>query len=145
MAIIGDSFKQELEMQRVAHERKIADLQSQKRLEGDDATAINAEINQQIEIANEAHALKNLQIIEKGIQSEFDAANEAHEREKIRKETIFNEQYAKLGNDEAAKLLLKDQYQEEQLQLEQEYLVRVLANLEEIKRLAILAVLIYLF
>jgi len=53
LAIIGDSFKQELEMQRVAHERKIADLQSQKRLEGDDATAINSEINQQIEITKQ--------------------------------------------------------------------------------------------
>jgi len=82
LAIIGDSFKQELEMQRVAHERKIADLQSQKRLEGDDATAINSEINQQIEIAEQVHQLNKATILENALKDEIEKKSEYYSKEK---------------------------------------------------------------
>lgn len=133
LAIIGDAFKRELETQRVHHLRKIEDLQSQKRTEGENAVAINSEINKQIELENEIHELKNAEIIERGLKESIEKYKEAHELEKDRRETAFNEEYARLGNDEKAKLALREQFQKERLELETEYLNEILGYIDQIK------------
>lgn len=133
LELISDSFKKELEIQRVAHERKIQDLQSQKVTGVKNATEINAEINKQIELQDEIHQLKVATIYEKGIQDRFQGAQEEYEAEKQRRLTQHNEVLASLGNNLKAREELEKRFKADELLREEAHLNKLLANLQELR------------
>ena len=133
LELISDSFKKELEIQRVAHERKIQDLQSQKVTGVKNATEINAEINRQIELQEEIHQLKVATIYEKGIQDRFQGAQEEYEAEKQRRLTQHNEVLASLGNNLKAREELEKRFKADELLREEAHLNKLLANLQELR------------
>lgn len=133
LALIADSFRKELEIQRVAHQRKIQDLQSEKVTGVANATKINAEINKQIELQEQTHQLKLAAIYEKGITDSYKKEAEKYAAETQRRQTAHNNELAALGNNERAKEALREKFQKEELIREQEHLTEILATLEELK------------
>jgi TP901 family phage tail tape measure protein len=133
LELISDSFKKELEIQRVAHERKIQDLQSQKVTGVENATEINAEINKQIELQDQIHQLKVATIYEKGIQDRFQGAQDEYEAEKQRRQAEHNEVLASLGSNKKAREELDKQFKADELVREEAHLNKLLANLQELR------------
>lgn len=133
LELISDAFRKELEIQRVAHGRKLQDLQSQKVTGVENATEINAEINKQIELQEEIHQLKIATIYEKGIQDRFQGAQGEYEAEKQRRLTQHNEVLASLGNNLKAREDLEKRFKADELLREEAHLNKLLANLQELK------------
>lgn len=104
LELISDSYRKELEMQRIAHERKIADLQSQKQTGTAGATEVNAEINRQIAVQNEINNLRVGTIVENGIQDRIEKLGDGYEREKQLRLVQHNQQLAALGDNEKRNL-----------------------------------------
>ena len=133
LEILKEGVQKELELQRVAHERKVQDLQSRKVTAVAGATEINAEINKQIQIQEELNILKVGGIIEEGVEDRFSKLSEAYEEEKARKQAQHNDELAALGNNEKAKEALDKKFKGEQLQRDEAHLKEVLRKLDEIK------------
>ena len=131
--LISDSFKKEIEMQRVAHQRKIEDLQSQKVTEGKDAAEINAEINRQIGVQEELNTYKVATIYEKGVADRFKIIGDQYAQEKVLRQAAHNEQMAALGQDERAKEELKRQFDLEELKREEAHLKELLDKFNELR------------
>jgi hypothetical protein len=134
--IIADSFRKELELQRVAHERKMADLQGQKVTGVANATEINAEINKQLEIEEENHLLKIGTIYEKGVADKYKNVQSDFEAEKQIRQTAHNNEIAQLGNNEKAIEALDKKFKQDELVRHEAHLNELLADIEELKRAA---------
>ncbi|KAA2218238.1 phage tail tape measure protein [Maribacter flavus] len=133
LELLSDSYRKELEIQRVAHERKIQDLQSQKVTGIANATEINAEINKQIQIQEEINQLKIGTIIEKGLTERFTKYGEGYEKEKAQRLLWHNQELASLGNNEKAKEKLQEEFNAKELEREEAHLQELLRMLDEIQ------------
>ena len=133
LELISDSYRKELEMQRVAHERKIADLQSQKQTGTAGATEVNAEINRQIAVQNEINNLRVGTIVENGIQDRIEKLGDGYEREKQLRLVQHNQQLAALGDNEKKKLELQEDFNKRELVEEEKQLQELLRIVDEIK------------
>ncbi|WP_155941549.1 hypothetical protein [Maribacter sp. Hel_I_7] len=133
LELISDSYLKELELQRIAHERKIADLQSQKQTGTAGATEVNAEINRQIAVQNEINNLKVGTIVENGIQDRIEKLGDGYEREKQLRLVQHNQQLAALGDNEKKKLALQEDYNKRELVEEEKQLQELLRIVDEIK------------
>lgn len=98
----------------------------------------NAQLDEQINKIKEGklelHYLKIATIQEKNAAEEFKKQQENYEREKLIRETKFNEEYASLGSNEVAKAKLKRDYEENELRAQQEFLEKLLKETQDILR-----------
>lgn len=133
LELLSDSYRKELEIQRVAHERKIQDLQSQKVTGIANATEINAEINKQIQIQEEINQLKIGIIIENGLTERFSKYGEGYEKEKAQRLLYHNQKLASLGDNEKAREKLQEDFNARELREEQKHLNEMLRQLDAVK------------
>jgi len=133
LALISDSFRKEIEIQKAAHARKIEDLQSQKTTGEDNSAAINAEINKQIELQQQVHNNKLGAIYEQGIADKYGSVQESYETQKAFRLAAHEAEYAALGNNEKAKEDLDKKFQTEELKRDEAHLNQLLDNLQELR------------
>jgi TP901 family phage tail tape measure protein len=158
--LIGDSFKKEIALAEANHEAKLQKLREQKIKEAqiealdveiDKAVASgdtkkvdslsrtkeiwlerNRELNNQIQYEEELHQLEIGKIIQKGLEEDIQEKQKAFDRETILRETAHNNAMAALGNNEAAKKVLQDQFNEEEAQHQEKHLRELIAEMNGI-------------
>lgn len=92
----------------------------------------NAELDSKVQEIAEGkfriHQLNIAKIGEEAAKERITKANEQYEREKIIRETAYNEELAKLGNNEIAKAKLKRNYEAEELRIQREHLEKLISE-----------------
>jgi TP901 family phage tail tape measure protein len=158
--LIGDSFKKEIALAEANHEAKLQKLREQKIKEAqiealdveiDKAVASgdtkkadslsrtkeiwiqrNRELNAQMQYEEELHQLSIGKIIQKGLEEDLKDKQKAFDRETVLRETAHNNAMAALGNNEAAKKVLQEQFNEEEAQRQEKHLRELIAEMNGI-------------
>lgn len=137
-----EGFDKEMLLEDFNHYRKIEDLQaklvSQKLIQktSDENLkasyiAHNKAINSQIESELELHEIRKATILEKGFQNDIELKQAQYEREKIARETAFNNELAALGTNEAARKKLQKEYDKESLEAEKAHLEDLVSEINK--------------
>lgn len=158
--LISDSFKKEIALAEANHEAKLQKLREQKieeaqmealdveinkaKASGDTKKADslsrtkeiwlqrNRELNAQMQYEEELHQLEIGKIIQKGLEEDIKEKQKAFDRETVLRETAHNNAMAALGNNEAAKKALQDQFNEEEAQRQEKHLRELIAEMNGI-------------
>jgi len=84
-----------------------------------------------LEILNEEHNKKLLDIYDKELEDKIVKAEEAYKTETIARNAIFQEELLALGDNEAAKIKLKEKFALEELNRQREYITNTISMLQE--------------
>jgi TP901 family phage tail tape measure protein len=94
--------------------------------------ALDAQIDALKETKLKIHYLKLGIIEEKGVKDKITKAKEAYDRDKIIRETEYNLELARLGNNQAAKDKLTRNFEKSELEHDEKFLKELLAQYNEI-------------